>query len=110
MAAALALAGIAKMPVPEEVKKRRLNDIIIRQRAHSAYRTKQFVGKTVEVLIEKESKKSAAHWSGRTPQNTVVVFEKDQYQPGDFVMVHIDDCTSATLIGTPLHYSKTQND
>ena len=96
--------------VPEEVKKRRLNDIIIRQRAHSAYRTKQFVGKTVEVLIEKESKKSAAHWSGRTPQNTVVVFEKDQYQPGDFVMVHIDDCTSATLIGTPLHYSKTQND
>ena len=60
--------------------------------------------------IEKESKKSAAHWSGRTPQNTVVVFEKNQYQPGDFVMVHIDDCTSATLIGTPLHYSKTQND
>ena len=95
--------------VPYAVKKQRLSEIIQRQREHSAYRTKQFLSKTVEVLIEKESKKSAQHWSGRTPQNTVVVFPKEHYQPGDFVMVQIDDCTSATLIGTPLSFSETQN-
>jgi tRNA-2-methylthio-N6-dimethylallyladenosine synthase len=95
--------------VPDAVKKQRLSEIIQRQREHSAYRTKQFLSKTVEVLIEKESKKSAQHWSGRTPQNTVVVFPKEHYQPGDFVMVQIDDCTSATLIGTPLSFSETQN-
>ncbi len=85
--------------VPDKVKKRRLTEIIERQQKHSASRTKQFVGKTVEVLIEKESKKDPNFWSGRTPQNTVAVFPKDSYKPGDFVMVHIEDCTSATLIG-----------
>ncbi|HLU80761.1 MAG TPA: tRNA (N6-isopentenyl adenosine(37)-C2)-methylthiotransferase MiaB [Flavobacteriaceae bacterium] len=86
--------------VPEEIKKRRLTEIIEKQREHSFYRTRQFVGKTVEVLIEKESKKSSAHWSGRTTQNTVVVFPKENYQLGDFVNVKIEDCTSATLMGT----------
>ncbi len=85
--------------VPDKVKKRRLTEIIERQQKHSAARTKKFVGKTVEVLIEKESKKDPNFWSGRTPQNTVAVFPKDSYKPGDFVMVHIEDCTSATLIG-----------
>lgn len=86
--------------VPEEIKKRRLTEIIEKQREHSFYRTRQFVGKIVEVLIEKESKKSSAHWSGRTTQNTVVVFPKENYQLGDFVNVKIEDCTSATLMGT----------
>src|SRR5690606_30598518 len=86
--------------VSEEIKKRRLTEIIEKQREHSFYRTRQFVGKTVEVLIEKESKKSSAHWSGRTTQNTVVVFPKENYQLGDFVNVKIEDCTSATLMGT----------
>lgn len=92
--------------VPEEVKKRRLNEIIDLQRQHSAFRTKHFVGKTVEVLIEKESKKSNNHWSGRTPQNTVAVFPKEHYKPGDFVLVRIDDCTTATLIGEAVGYAK----
>lgn len=92
--------------IPESVKKRRLTEIVNLQQKHSAYRTKQFVGKTVEVLIEKESKKSDLHWSGRTQQNTVAVFPKDQYKVGDFVMVEIEDCTSATLIGTAKAYSK----
>ncbi|HPF10895.1 MAG TPA: tRNA (N6-isopentenyl adenosine(37)-C2)-methylthiotransferase MiaB [Flavobacteriaceae bacterium] len=92
--------------IPEETKKRRLQEIINLQQKHSAYRTRQFVGKTVEVLIEKESKKSEAHWSGRNPQNTVVVFPKEAYQPGDFVMVKINDCTSTTLIGEAVGYSK----
>lgn len=85
--------------IPDAVKKRRLTEIINLQQEHSAYRTQQFVGKTVEVLIEKESKKSDAHWSGRNEQNTVCVFPKENYKPGDFVMVKVTDCTSATLVG-----------
>lgn len=85
--------------VPEEVKSRRLAEIVALQRVHSLYRTQQFLGKTVEVLIEKESKKSPLEWSGRTEQNTVAVFPKEHYKVGDFVMVEILDCTSATLKG-----------
>ena len=91
--------------VPEEVKKRRLTEIVNLQREHSLYRTKQFVGGTYEVLIEKESKKSDKHWAGRTSQNTVAVFPKENYKIGDFVNVKIEDCTSATLIGEAIGYS-----
>ncbi|WP_372916618.1 tRNA (N6-isopentenyl adenosine(37)-C2)-methylthiotransferase MiaB [Salegentibacter sp.] len=92
--------------VPEVVKKRRLTEIVSLQQEHSLYRTQQFIGKTVEVLIEKESKKSSEHWSGRNTQNTVVVFPKENYKVGDFVNVKINDCTSATLIGEPVDYSE----
>jgi tRNA-2-methylthio-N6-dimethylallyladenosine synthase len=85
--------------VPETIKKQRLQEIVALQQQHGLWRTRQFVGKTVEVLIEKVSKKSDLHWSGRNQQNTVVVFPKEHYQIGDFVEVHITDCTSATLIG-----------
>jgi tRNA-2-methylthio-N6-dimethylallyladenosine synthase len=85
--------------VPDAVKKRRLQEIVALQQEHGLWRTRQFVGKTVEVLIEKPSKKSDLHWSGRNQQNTVVVFPKEHYQVGDFAQVHITDCTSATLIG-----------
>ncbi|MDT0641305.1 tRNA (N6-isopentenyl adenosine(37)-C2)-methylthiotransferase MiaB [Zunongwangia sp. F363] len=91
--------------VPEEVKKRRLTEIVNLQQKHSRYNTEKFIGKTVEVLIEKESKKSDAHWSGRTSQNTVAVFPKENYKIGDFVNVKIEDCTSATLIGEAVGYS-----
>ncbi len=92
--------------VPEEVKKRRLTEIVNLQQKHSHYRTQQNVGKIVEVLIEKESKKSSEHWSGRTTQNTVAVFPKENYKVGDFVNVRIDECTSATLIGEAVGYSE----
>ncbi|PVW17198.1 tRNA (N6-isopentenyl adenosine(37)-C2)-methylthiotransferase MiaB [Marixanthomonas spongiae] len=92
--------------VPEAVKKRRLTEIVNLQQQHSAYRTKQFLGKTVEVLIEKESKKSDKEWSGRTEQNTVAVFPKEHYKVGDFVNVKINDCTTATLIGEAVGYSE----
>jgi tRNA-2-methylthio-N6-dimethylallyladenosine synthase len=94
--------------IPEETKKRRLTEIVDAQRSHSAYRTNESLGKTMEVLIERESKKSDAEWSGRNPQSLVVIFPKENYQPGDFVMVKITDCTSATLIGEALGYSKNQ--
>ncbi len=92
--------------IPLDIKKRRLNEIIQLQQKHSLFRTQQQVGKTVEVLIEKESKKSNAHWAGRNSQNTVVVFPKENYQPGDFVNIKITNCTSATLIGEALGYSE----
>lgn len=85
--------------VPEAIKKRRLTEIVDLQQKHSAFHTQKTVGKTVEVLIERESKKNPNEWSGRTPQNTVAVFPKENYKPGDFVMVKIKECTTATLIG-----------
>ena len=91
--------------IPEEIKKRRLQEIVDLQRKHSQYRTERQVGKIVEVLVEKSSKKSDAHWSGRNSQNIVVVFPKEHYKVGDFVNVQIQDCTSATLIGDAVDYS-----
>ena len=85
--------------VPFEVKKRRLSEIILLQQKHSLHHTEQFVGKTVEVLIEGASKKSDKHWKGRNSQNAVVVFPKGSEKLGDLVNVYIEDCTSATLIG-----------
>ncbi|WP_373517092.1 tRNA (N6-isopentenyl adenosine(37)-C2)-methylthiotransferase MiaB [Pricia sp.] len=85
--------------VPPETKKRRLAEIIALQREHCRERTEQHLGKIQEVLIEGLSKKSDEHWMGRNSQNTVAVFPKKQYKVGDFVMVRMDSCTSATLIG-----------
>ena len=85
--------------VPEATKKRRLTEIVEAQRAHGAERTQEFVGKTTQVLIERSSKKNQNQWSGRNQQSIVVVFPKENYQPGDFVDVKIVRCTSATLIG-----------
>ena len=94
--------------IPEGVKKRRLQEIVDMQQKHSRIRNDQQLGKTVEVLIEKTSKRSEQKWSGRAPQNTVVVFPKEHYKIGDFVSVKIDTCTSATLIGTAVGYGPTQ--
>lgn len=92
--------------VPTEVKNRRLTEIINLQQKMAWERTKRFVGQTVEVLIEKTSKRSDAHWSGRNSQNTTVVFPKGDYKRGDFVNVKITECTSATLIGEAVGYSE----
>lgn len=91
--------------VPNEVKKRRLAEIIDLQQLHSGERMQQFVGQTVEILIEKESKRSSEHWSGRNTQNAVAVFPKENYKVGDFVNVKIESCTSATMIGKAVGYS-----
>jgi len=86
--------------VPHEIKKRRLSEIINLQQSLSLSKMQQAVGKTVEILIEGDSKKSSAHWMGRNSQNAVAVFPKTDEKIGDLVMVRVDDCTSATLIGT----------
>jgi len=92
--------------VPEDEKQRRLAEIVKLQRSHSLLRTQAYIGKTVEVLIERESKKSDQQWSGRTTYNAVAVFDKENYKIGDFVNVKITDCTSGTLIGVPVGYSE----
>lgn len=94
--------------VPEEVKKRRLQEVIDVQQELALQRTKRFVGQTVEVLVEKTSKKSDQHWSGRNSQNTTVVFPKGDYKVGDFVLVKVTDCTTSTLIGEAVGYSEMQ--
>ncbi|GIR11571.1 MAG: tRNA-2-methylthio-N(6)-dimethylallyladenosine synthase [Cryomorphaceae bacterium] len=85
--------------VPEEIKSRRLTEIIEKQRAHSMMHNQSRVGKTYKVLVEGLSKRSNMHLFGRTTHNSVAVFPKKQYKPGDYVMVKITDCNSATLIG-----------
>ena len=91
--------------ISETTKKRRLTEIVEAQRAHGAERTQEFVGKTTQVLIERSSKKNQDQWSGRNQQSIVVVFPKENYQPGDFVDVKILRCTSATLIGQAVSLS-----
>ena len=91
--------------VPEDTKKRRLTEIVKLERKHSEFRTRENLNKTVEILIEKSSKKSDLEWSGRTSDSTVAVFPKEHYKIGDLVNVYITDCTSATLIGEAIGYS-----
>jgi tRNA-2-methylthio-N6-dimethylallyladenosine synthase len=88
-----------KDDVPEEIKARRLQEIVDLQQKHAWQRSKEFIGKTVEVLIEKLSKKSEKEFSGRNSQSITVVFPKEHYKIGDFVNVKIESCTSGTLKG-----------
>ena len=87
--------------VPEDVKKRRLEEIVKLQNSLSLECNRRDVGKTFTVLIEGDSKKSTADWRGRNSQNKVVVFPKEgtNLQKGDYVQVKVEDCTGATLIG-----------
>ncbi len=85
--------------IPNDIKKRRLNEIILLQRNLSHSNTKTYLGKTTEVLIEGTSKKSKAHWMARNSQNYVAVFPKNNEKVGDFVLIKVEECTSATLIG-----------
>jgi tRNA-2-methylthio-N6-dimethylallyladenosine synthase len=85
--------------VPEETKARRLQEIVDLQQKHAWFRSEQFVGQVVEVLVEKVSKKSTEEFSGRNSQSITVVFPKENYKIGDFVNVKITSCTSGTLKG-----------
>ncbi|WP_415224208.1 tRNA (N6-isopentenyl adenosine(37)-C2)-methylthiotransferase MiaB [Psychroserpens sp.] len=91
--------------VPEDTKKRRLSEIVQLQRELGAIQIKKYLNTEVEVLIERESKKSNEQWSGKTSQNIVAVFPRENYKIGELVKVKILDCTSATLIGEAVGYS-----
>lgn len=86
--------------VPEEVKQRRLDEIIALQAQHSAWRNAQYIGRECEVLCEGTSKKDAGRLFGRNSQGIVVVFDAAGHRVGDFVRVRIDETTQGTLLGS----------
>lgn len=88
-----------KDDIAEDVKKRRLQEIVEMQHKHGAYRTAEAVGKLYRVLVEGVSKKSEEMLMGRNSQNIVVVFPRKNYKKGDYVNVQVDSCTTTTLIG-----------
>lgn len=95
--------------IPEEVKLRRLNEIINLQQSLSHESNKRDVGKRFEILVEGESKKNKAQYFGRNSQNKVIVFDNPalpdgsfRYQVGDYAMAEVLDCTPATLLGRVL--------
>ena len=85
--------------VPEEVKVRRLEELIALQNRLSAASNQRCVGQTVEVLAEGVSKRSREQLFGRTEQNKVVVFDRGTHRPGDYVRLRITAASSATLQG-----------
>jgi tRNA-2-methylthio-N6-dimethylallyladenosine synthase len=85
--------------VPEETKKRRLQEVIALHRGHSFESMKRDVGKTFTVLVEGTSKKNDQELYGRNDQNKVIIFPKENYKKGDYVNVLIQTCTSGTLLG-----------
>lgn len=85
--------------IPEEVKKRRLNEIIQKQAVHSLTRNRRDVGKRHQVLVEGFSKRSNEFLQGRNSANKVVVFPRENFVKGQYVDVMVESCTGATLIG-----------
>lgn len=86
--------------IPEKVKKRRLAEVIELQARLSLEYNNAEIGKEREVLIEGNSKRSDQHFKGRTSQNLMTIFPKeDGYKPGDYAMVRIEEASSATLKG-----------
>ena len=92
--------------IPEATKSRRLQEIVDLQQKHSWFRNEDLIGQTVEVLVEKISKKSTEEFSGKNSQNIAVVFPKEDYKIGDFVNVIIEGCTSGTLKGKAICLSE----
>lgn len=86
--------------VPQEVKTRRLNEIIELQNQLSLQSNRDDVGKTFEVLVEGPSKRNPEELCGRTGSDKMCVFPGRGHKSGDYVLVKIGDCTSATLLGT----------
>lgn len=88
-----------KDDVPEDVKGKRLNEIIDLQLASSLYWHQQQIGKVKKVLVEGKSKRSEEEWCGRDGRNSMVIFPKGNFDKGQYILVKITDCTSATLKG-----------
>lgn len=88
-----------KDDVPEEIKGKRLQEVIELQNQLSLKSNQKDVGKLHKVLVENYSKRSKEHLSGRNDQNKVVIFPKKNFKPGDYVTVLVTECSSATLKG-----------
>jgi tRNA-2-methylthio-N6-dimethylallyladenosine synthase len=86
--------------VPLDVKKRRLAEIVEVQRLVSLAHNLRDIGKTFEVLVERESTKSVEDWCGRNSQGKMIVFAKNgNVKPGDYVQVYVHNANKATLLG-----------
>ncbi len=85
--------------IPEDIKKARLDDMLILQRKHTLELNQNMIGTFQQVLIEKESKKSNLHWAGRTDSNEWVIIEKNNSNIKDIVPVEISDATGVVLHG-----------
>lgn len=85
--------------IDEDLKKKRLNEVIVLQQKLSLKSNKKDVGKVFEVLVEGYSKKSQERLFGRNSQNKVIVFDKEGAKIGDYINVKVISCTSATLLG-----------
>ncbi|MDQ6477359.1 tRNA (N6-isopentenyl adenosine(37)-C2)-methylthiotransferase MiaB [Dyadobacter sp. LHD-138] len=88
-----------KDDIPADVKQRRLAEIIEVQQRISSERNKTLIGTIQKVLVEGTSKRSEADFSGRSDQNKVVIFPRENFKKGDYVDVLITETTSATLRG-----------
>ncbi|MCY4170994.1 MAG: tRNA (N6-isopentenyl adenosine(37)-C2)-methylthiotransferase MiaB [Bacteroidetes bacterium] len=88
--------------VPEDVKKRRLSEIITLQNSISRKKNQQEIGQVHTVLVEGPSKRSDTKFCGRTDTNKMVIFDRGTLKAGDYAQVEIKDCTSATLFGNVL--------
>ena len=90
-----------KDDIPDDIKKRRLQEIVELQNRLSLESNQRDVDKTFKVLIEGDSKKSTSEWKGRSSHNKMIVFPKtnNPLKPGDYVNVHVKECTQATLLG-----------
>ena len=89
--------------VPLNIKKRRLQELVDLYREHSLRTMQKEVGKTFKILVEGFSKKSEEQLQGRTDQNKVVIFAKENFKKGDYVFVKINGCTAGTLFGEALN-------
>jgi tRNA-2-methylthio-N6-dimethylallyladenosine synthase len=85
--------------IPEEVKKRRLKEVVDTQMQHALNRNREDIGKRFVVLTEGVSNRSDDHFFGRNSQNKVIVFPKKNHAIGSYAEVMVKDCTAATLIG-----------
>jgi tRNA-2-methylthio-N6-dimethylallyladenosine synthase len=91
-----------KDDIPEDVKKRRLEEIIAKQNQHALLRHRQQIGTKQIVLLEYTARRSDQQLVGRTDGNKKVVIAKDGWKIGDYVEVEITDCTQVTLFGNVL--------
>lgn len=86
--------------IPDEIKSRRIDEIIKLQNMISLEKNRELVGQIQEILVEGDSKKSLDKWHGRTDSNKMVIFSKDSVNVGDYVKIKIEKANSATLFGS----------
>ncbi len=88
--------------ISEKIKQDRLQELIDRQKEITLEVNRGYIGQDLQVIVEKESKKSSSQWSGRTEGNTWVIFDKMSFEPKDLVTLRIDNAQGVSLFGTPI--------